>query len=104
MAKSYNEIVMDFRKANEAADRLQKLSSELRSIADEKYNGTLRSISNNWKGENAENYVRKGEKVQKKIFNSSNDLKRAAETIRTIARNTYEAEMRAWRIAQEKKH
>lgn len=82
------------------ADRLQALSGKLSRLANEQYYGTLRSISNNWKGENAEAYLRKGERVKDKMSGSARDLSRAAETVRTIARNTYNAEMRAWEIAQ----
>lgn len=100
MAKTLYEIKMNFRVANEMADRLQSLASRLAHLADDQFYGTLRGISNNWKGENAEAYIRKGERLKGKMSNTANDLYKAASTVRTIARNTYNAEMRAWRIAQ----
>jgi len=100
MAKTLYEIRMNFRVANEMADRLQALAARLGNIANDQFYGTLRGISNNWKGENAEAYTRKGERLRGKMTGTANDLNKAADTIRTIARNTYNAEMRAWRIAQ----
>lgn len=84
------------------ADRLDVLSTKLNNLAEGRYYETLRGISNNWKGENSAAYLRKGEVVRDRISDSSRDLKKAAQTVRTIARNTYNAEMRAYRIAQTK--
>lgn len=100
MEKTLNEIRMNFRVANAMADRLQELAGKMSSLANERYYGTLRNISNNWKGENAEAYLRKGEKVKDRMSRTAADLRNAAETVRTIAKNTYDAEMKAWQIAQ----
>ncbi len=99
MAKTLYEIRMNFRAATRIADRLQVLANKLRTVSEEKYGGTLRTIGNNWRGENAEAYLNKGNILKGKMTNTAGDLMKAAETIRTIARNTYEAEMRAYRIA-----
>ena len=101
---SLNEIRMNFRVANAMADRLDELAGKMGSLANERYYGTLRSISNNWKGENAEAYLRKGEKVKDKMSHTAGDLRNAAQTVRTIAKNTYDAEMRAWQIAQTRSY
>ncbi|MCR4891179.1 MAG: hypothetical protein K5989_03205 [Lachnospiraceae bacterium] len=99
MAKSLYEIRMNFRAAKRIADNLQALGNKLRTVSEERYGGTLRNISNNWKGENATAYLNKGNVLKGKMTNTAGDLIKAAETIRTIARNTYEAEMNAYRIA-----
>lgn len=51
------------------------------------------------KGENAGNYLRKAEKVQKDILNVSRELKNTATAIRNIAQVTYNAEMAALELA-----
>ena len=99
MANSLNEIRMNFRVANAMAERLEALAKEMNNLANERFYGTLRSINSNWKGENAEAYMRRGETVKGKMQSTANDLRAAASTVRTIARNTYEAEMRAYNIA-----
>lgn len=101
---SINEIRMNFRMANAMADRLDALAGKMSSLAEERYYGTLRQISSNWKGENAEAYLRKGEKVKGKMSRTAADLCAAAETVRTIAKNTYDAEMRAYQIAQTRSY
>lgn len=100
MAESLDEIRMNFSAANAMAERLEGLAKKMNSLANERYYGTLRSISNNWKGENAEAYIRKGEKVMDRMSRTASDLRNAAATVRTIAKNTYDAEMRAYQIAQ----
>ena len=57
------------------------------------------TISGNWKGEHAGNYLRKAEKVQKDILNVSRELKNTATAIRNIAQVTYNAEMAALELA-----
>ena len=104
MAQSLNEIRMKFKAAMAMADRLQELAGKMRNLADERCYGTLRNISNSWKGENADAYLRKGEKVKEKMSRTASDLDNAAGTVRTIARNTYAAEMRAWEIAQTRSY
>lgn len=104
MAQSLNEIRMNFRAAMAMADRLQELAGKVHNLADERCYGTLRNISNGWKGENADAYLRKGEKVKGKMSRTARDLNSAAATVRTIAKNTYDAEMRAWQIAQTKSY
>ena len=99
MAKSYYEIQMNFRNANQTADRLQTMSNKLKNLANERYYSSLRSISTSWKGENAERFLKKAEKVKNDMVRTSSDLTKAADAVRTIARNTYNAEMRAREIA-----
>ncbi len=99
MAKSLDEIRMNFRVANAMAERLDALAKEMNNLANERFYGALRSINSNWKGENAEKYIHKGETVKGKMQRTASDLRAAASTVRTIARNTYEAEMRAYNIA-----
>lgn len=101
---SIDEIRMNFRVANAMADRLDTLAKKMSSLANERYYGTLRNISNSWKGENAEAYLHKGEKVKDKMARTAADLRNAAATVRTIAKNTYDAEMRAYHIAQTRSY
>lgn len=103
-SKSINEIKMNFRAASVMAERLDTLAKKMSNLAENRYYGTLRNISNNWKGENAEAYVRKGEKVKSKMSRTAADLRSAAATVRTIAKNTYDAEMRAYQIAQTRNY
>lgn len=99
-SKSYNRIVMDFRSAYQQADQLERMSDKLRKMAEEQFEGVIRNVSTNWQGENASSYLAKCQTLKSNMLESASDLSKAAGTVRTIADNVYEAEMRAWRIAQ----
>lgn len=92
-------IEMDFNQAMRQADRLDELAEQLRSLSDNKFNGTLQNISSGWKGENATAYLAKGTTLKGKMTSTAGELSGIASDIRTIARRVYEAEMRALELA-----
>lgn len=101
--KSYMSIVMDFRKAREQADQLDRQAKRMRTLANDEFGGVIRSVDKNWQGENASAYIQKCEVLKGRILRSAADLSSAARTIRTVATNTYNAEMRAWEIANRRR-
>lgn len=100
MAKTMHAIEMDFANANRQADELDQIAQNLNLLVNSKFDPCLRGISVSWKGENAAAFCRKGNVIENNIQNSVSDLKKAASTIRTIARNIYNAEKRNYEIAQ----
>lgn len=100
MAKSLYEIEMDFANAKKQADELDGVAKNIEKMISNEYEPCMSSISANWKGDNAEAYVLKGNKLKEKIAKTATNLRKVAETIRTIAKNTYEAEKVAYEIAQ----
>ncbi len=96
------EIRMDFIFCRQKADRLESLGRQLRRLANSGYGTSLQTLANCWEGENADNYFRKSRKLKEKMLETADELIRAAGTARTIARNTYNAEMRAKSIVQNK--
>lgn len=92
-------IEMNFAKAKGQAKELDNAVARLERIASGSMEDAMSTISGNWKGENAGNYLRKAEKVQKDILNVSRELKNTATAIRNIAQVTYNAEMTALELA-----
>ena len=92
-------IEMNFAKAKGQAKELDNAAARLERIASGCMEDAMSTISGNWKGENAGNYLRKAEKVQKDILNVSRELKNTATAIRNIAQVTYNAEMTALELA-----
>ena len=93
-------IEMNFAKAKGQAKELDNAAAaRLERIASGSMEDAMSTISGNWKGENAGNYLRKAEKVQKDILNVSRELKNTATAIRNIAQVTYNAEMAALELA-----
>lgn len=95
-------IEMNFRQAKQQAARLEELGIELENLAKRDFQETMQNLSGVWKGESAEAYMRKGDRLEEKLLNSSARLKRIASTIRAAAQRTYDAEMRAREIAKER--
>ena len=102
MAKTKATIQMDFNKANKQAEELSEIANALDNLAQKDMLNCFNSIGNNWKGENADAYIKKGNIVKGNIEKVAKDLKKAAETIRKIAKNTKDAEMAALEIANNR--
>lgn len=102
--KSAYSIEMDFRQAKQRAGELEEIASEMRSLANRDLIESLQTLSGAWKGEAATLYLHKGDQLKEKILDTAVKLEKTAAAIRTIAIRTYNAEMKAYRIALERKY
>ncbi|MBT9778510.1 hypothetical protein GPL15_18585 [Clostridium sp. MCC353] len=99
---SRSEIRFNFRTAIRQAERLETSADQLKKLANTSLDNSLGTLSENWKGENAGAYIRKGAMLQKEIAATSEELNRVAGDIRRIAKRIYDAEMEALRIASRR--
>ena len=102
MDKSKYTITLDYNKAIKQADELGSISAELINLAEKKYEQSIRKLSGSWKGDNAEAYISKAEQLKKQMLETARKLNNASEAVRTIAKNTYDTEMRALEIAEKR--
>lgn len=102
MAKSEARIRMDYARASECAARLEYTAHLIRQGADNSLGHTLAAIGAAWKGEGADIFTGKGQRLRGQIQDQAKELERTAQTIREIAKNTYTAEMRAREIIEQK--
>lgn len=100
--KTEYEIYLDYHQAIRQADKLDELASELERVGGTQLQEALGQVRANWSGENADTFMRKTAVLSSQNSKNVQKLRSIASTIRTIARNTYNAEMRALRIAQER--
>jgi len=100
---SLSEIYFNYNKAIAQANRLDGIAKKMKNAANRDMQGILNDVSRAWKSDSAPQYVRKGEKVKGNIQTSSKNLEEIASTIRTIAKRVRDAELEAWRIANERK-
>jgi len=56
-----------------------------------------------WSSDSAPAYTKKGEKVEQDIGTTEKNLREIAQTIRIIAQRIRDAELAAWRIANDRK-
>lgn len=100
MAKTMYAIEIDFANAVRQADELDRVAQDLSTLVDRQFHPCLQGISASWRGENATAFCRKGNAIGQNIARSVSDLRNAAETIRKIAQNIYNAEKTNYEIAQ----
>lgn len=102
--KSAASIYMNYRQAMRKADELDEIADELKKLADQELQNTLQMISANWKSTNATAYLAKGDKLGNNIQSTSVQIRNVASTVRSVAKRTYEAEMKAYRLAAARKY
>ena len=97
-------IQFDFDQARRQADSLDQIADNLDGLGKSKLNDSMQTLSQSWKGANADAYLAKGSSLKQDITASASELRSIASDIRTIARNIYNAEMEALRIAEEREY
>lgn len=100
MAKTEQEIVFNYKKAIRQALELEDIASAVKKVGNSKMSNSLSKVSKNWTGENAGAYTKKGNKLKGKIEKSSNNIKMASSTLKSMAQNIYNAEMASLREIQ----
>ncbi len=103
MATRY-QIQLHYQNALRQAARLETLADNLNTAARDGIGSAMDEIRAAWTGENADAYLKKGEQLEEKTKKTAKALKSAASAIRTIAVNTYKAEMNALEIANKRSY
>ena len=93
---------MDFDRAARQADELDNIANNLNTISSKDLPNILDQLRGDWKGDNADRYIGKGFVLTENMQKTVTSIRQAAATIRTIAKNIYDAEMEALRIAEER--
>lgn len=99
---SRERIEMDFTRATQKANELDGIADKLSKLADTDLQNTLDGLNNDWKGDNAGEYIKKGFALKENMDKTVKGIRDTASTIRTVAKNIYDAEMEALRIAEER--
>lgn len=100
---SLAEIYFNYDKAIGQAARLEDVAKRLTNAADVTLEGILGDIHSAWKSDSTAAYLRKGEKVGEDMHVTAKNLQNIAQAIRTIAVRVRNAELEAWRLANERK-
>lgn len=99
---SLSELYFNYNKAKEQANQLEDIANRLSSAAKQDMEKILNDVNNAWKSDSAPAYIKKGQKVEADMNTTVNNLKDIARTIRAIAKRVYDAELAAWRVANER--
>lgn len=99
---SLSEIYFNYNKAMEQANQLDDIAGRLSNAASQEVEKILNDINHAWKSDNTSAYIKKGQKVEADMKATADNIKSIAGTIRTIAKRVLDAELTAWRIANER--
>lgn len=104
MAFSRGTIEMNFRQARAQAEKLEGIAGRLTNLITSEYAGAMQGISANWKGENADAYLKKGATLQEDMEQTAEALRGVAGEIRATAQRIYDAEMAAVAIVERRSY
>ena len=99
---SRSEIRFNFRQALSQADDLDDLADRLVKLYGTTMENSMQLLAQAWKGENATAFLNKETILKGDIRKTASEIRDIASDIRSIARRVYNAEMEAWRIANER--
>ena len=97
-----SEIYFNYNQAIEQAKQLDEVAEQLTNAANRDMEDLLNDVSRAWKSDSAPQFLKKGQKVEGDMRTTARNLKNIASAIRTIAKRIREAELTAWRIANER--
>jgi len=100
---SPSEIQFNYQKAIEQANVLDVVASQLKGPTHMNLESVIQCISSAWRSDSTPQYLSKTEKVDRDMITVANHLRRIADTIRAIAEQVRQADLEAWRIANERK-
>ncbi len=98
-----SEIYFNYNEAVKGANRIDNIAQQLDKQSDDKIGEILLGVKAAWESDSSPQYLKKGQKVQKDIKTTAGNLRRIAVTIRNIAAQIRNAELEAWRVANERK-
>ncbi|MCR5109039.1 MAG: hypothetical protein K6B28_12865 [Lachnospiraceae bacterium] len=93
--KSRRDIEIDFMRACRQSEELMEISSGLVKIAGSGLEDTMLLLRRSFKGNNAELFYNKAEKLKNELLEDAEELANVAGSIYAMANVVYEAEMKA---------
>lgn len=96
------QLYIELTAARQRAAELDRTAARLRNLADKSLPEELRRIDANWNGEASGRFLSKGEEMIVKLNTEAAAIQKCADTIRTIAKRTYDSEMKALEISRSR--
>ncbi len=97
------QILVNYQVAKNKAQELETEAAKLKQLANGNFYNSITEVRAIWKGENAELFVQKCNRLKEEMLSTAKTLSTIASNVRTSAKNIYDAEMENLRILQESK-
>ena len=98
------ELFCDFVAAQKQATELENIARKLRSIAESYLPRTYSRLNGNWDGTASEAFYKSQNQLIERIRAQADALQNDADTIRRIAKRTYDTEMKALEISKTRSY
>ncbi|WP_147369449.1 hypothetical protein [Lachnotalea sp. AF33-28] len=89
------EIDREYQRAAMRAEELESLAAGLRRLSGEEYESALSDIRCAWRGESAQQYLRRANELSQEIMHCSAELLMSAQSLRAEAAAVRDAKKRA---------
>lgn len=89
------EIDREYQRAAMRAEELESLAAGLRRLSGEEYESALADIRCAWRGESAQQYLRRANELSQEIMHCSAELLMSAQSLRAEAAAVRDAKKRA---------
>lgn len=102
VAQSRHQIQLNYRKTLQQASALEELADKIDGLKRGTIDESMGSIASSWKGDTADKYNKKGNRLGELVKYHSGELRRTANTLRRTAENTYRAELWVLELAEKR--
>lgn len=99
--KTLSSISISFQQTTEQARSLSACADSLRAVQ-RQMDAIIGELQGNWGGDAADLYLNKCNQFSRKLNRTAGELDQVASSIKRTAKNYYEAEKRAIRLAQQR--
>ncbi len=96
------QLFIDLIAAKARAAELERISDCMRSLAETEFNNRRGGLKSLWTGTASQEFVETGAALATRIKTQADRLRTEAQTIRRIAQRTYDTEMKALEMANQR--
>ena len=89
------EIFINFQRAEEQVAKLRAIATKVESLGQDDMGGAIAKLKTDWTGENAEAFLLKAFKLQKKVNVTASQIRQIADTMEAMAKRIRDAELKA---------
>ncbi|MCC8168718.1 MAG: WXG100 family type VII secretion target [Clostridiales bacterium] len=104
MASTYWQIEINFNNALKKADELDSAAKSLSTLATGNMEESLQKLSQGWQSDSSSEFIRKGNSLKSQIAQTAQQLSDIADSIRTCAKRTRNAEREALELANQRSY
>lgn len=96
------QLYCNFNLANKKADELDEIANSIKILANIIISDNINQIRANWSGDASNEFIKKLNAFSEKCKREADSISDIANTIRRVAKRTYDTEMKALEISRKR--